>query len=112
MIVLYKKYPFYQQKHTTISLVKLMSRSCLVVSVSRHSATGPVCSDPGRPADGTQIATSYEIGKTVTFTCDRPGFVPEPSSLTCESKDNGARAAWNDTHPSHCVGKFLFEPVS
>ena len=77
----------------------------LVVNVSRHSAPGPVCSDPGRPADGTQIATSYEIGKTVTFTCNRTGFVPEPSSLTCESKDNGAKAEWNDTHPSRCVGK-------
>ena len=66
-----------------------------------------MCSDPGRPADGTQIATSYEIGKTVTFTCNRHGFVPEPSSLTCESKDKGAKATWNDTLPIRCVGKFF-----
>ncbi|KAK2173065.1 hypothetical protein NP493_905g00052 [Ridgeia piscesae] len=66
---------------------------------------GPVCSDPGRPADGTQIATSYEIGKTVTFTCNRHGFVPEPSSLTCESKDKGAKATWNDTRSIRCVDR-------
>lgn len=45
---------------------------------------GPVCNDPGHPADGTQIATSYEHGSRVSFACDRPGY--EPSSeepITC-----------------------------
>ena len=59
-----------------------------------HSVTGPVCSDPGRPADGKQIATSYEVGKTVTFDCDRPGFVAEPSSIECVS--NNGTAQWSD----------------
>lgn len=34
---------------------------------------GPVCSDPERPADGTQIARSYEQGSEVHFSCSRPG---------------------------------------
>lgn len=37
---------------------------------------GPVCSDPGHPPDGQQLATSFEQGSKVTFTCDKPGFVP------------------------------------
>ncbi|RWS09468.1 uncharacterized protein B4U79_12754 [Dinothrombium tinctorium] len=37
---------------------------------------GPVCVDPGRPPDGKQIATSYEQGSEVTFSCNRPGYVP------------------------------------
>ncbi|KAI0223265.1 hypothetical protein LSAT2_025516 [Lamellibrachia satsuma] len=67
---------------------------------------GPVCTDPGRPADGRQIATSYEVGKTVTFECDRPGFVPEPSSLECIS--NGGAVQWNVTSNNgivHCVDR-------
>ena len=45
---------------------------------------GPVCSDPGHPPDGRQMATSYEQGSKVSFTCDRPGYIPiidEP--ITC-----------------------------
>ena len=34
---------------------------------------GPVCTDPGRPADGAQTATSYEQGSKVT-TGGRPGL--------------------------------------
>ncbi|XP_043234344.1 uncharacterized protein LOC122387849 [Amphibalanus amphitrite] len=37
---------------------------------------GPVCVDPGRPADGAQIATSYEQGSKVSFTCNKPGYIP------------------------------------
>ena len=64
-----------------------------------------MCTDPGRPADGRQIATSYEVGKTVTFECDRPGFVPEPSSVVCTS--NGGTAQWNGASSPACMGKFL-----
>ena len=37
---------------------------------------GPVCEDPGRPPDGQQIARSYEQGSKVSFTCDKPGYIP------------------------------------
>ncbi|XP_064091137.1 sushi, von Willebrand factor type A, EGF and pentraxin domain-containing protein 1-like isoform X2 [Macrobrachium nipponense] len=37
---------------------------------------GPVCSDPGHPPDGIQIATSYEQGSRVKFACTRPGYIP------------------------------------
>lgn len=45
---------------------------------------GPVCQDPGRPADGYQIANSYEQGSEVTFGCTRPGYVPyNTEPITC-----------------------------
>ena len=31
---------------------------------------GPVCTDPGRPADGAQKATSYEQGSKVRGKCE------------------------------------------
>lgn len=45
---------------------------------------GPTCSDPGRPADGTQNSTSYEESSMVNFNCNRPGYVlTDPSPLMC-----------------------------
>ena len=45
---------------------------------------GPVCSDPGHPPDGRQMAKSYEQGSKVSFTCDRPGYIPIPDDpITC-----------------------------
>ena len=45
---------------------------------------GPVCSDPGYPPDGQQISTTYEQGGQVSFTCNRPGFVPYSTDpITC-----------------------------
>lgn len=45
---------------------------------------GPVCQDPGRPPDGLQMATSYEQGSKVTFTCNRAGYVPySVDPITC-----------------------------
>ncbi|XP_013781236.1 uncharacterized protein LOC106465521 [Limulus polyphemus] len=45
---------------------------------------GPVCLDPGRPPDGMQKAVSYEQGSHVTFSCDRPGYVPyDTKPITC-----------------------------
>ena len=32
---------------------------------------GPVCEDPGRPADGRQISDSYEQGSKVTYSTDQ-----------------------------------------
>ena len=37
---------------------------------------GPVCSDPGHPPDGKQMATSYEQGSKVTFSCNKDGYIP------------------------------------
>lgn len=36
---------------------------------------GPVCEDPGRPYDGSQLAKSYEQGAEVNFSCVRPGYI-------------------------------------
>lgn len=45
---------------------------------------GPVCEDPGRPSDGTQIARSYEQGSEIYFTCQRPGYILiNPRPITC-----------------------------
>ena len=45
---------------------------------------GPVCEDPGRPADGTQISESYEQGSKVQFTCTKPGYIPiNPQPIEC-----------------------------
>ena len=65
---------------------------------------GPVCSDPGRPADGQQIATSYEMGAVVTFTCNRTGFMPEPATIECISITDG-NVDWNNKAAPQCVGK-------
>lgn len=45
---------------------------------------GPVCEDPGRPADGRQIARSYEQSSEVYFGCNRPGYILiNPRPITC-----------------------------
>ena len=41
---------------------------------------GPVCDDPGRPADGIQISSSYEQGSLIEFQCSRPGYIPITSA--------------------------------
>ena len=70
-----------------------------------YSIAGVTCTDPGRPADGAQIATSYELGKQVSFTCNRTGFSPSSSSpLTCIL--DGSTLKWNAALPT-CRGQFL-----
>lgn len=45
---------------------------------------GPVCQDPGRPGDGTQMARSYEQGSEIHFTCKRPGYILiNPRPISC-----------------------------
>lgn len=45
---------------------------------------GPTCSDPGRPADGIQIATTYEESAMVRFQCTRPGYsLTDRNPLMC-----------------------------
>ncbi|XP_067122803.1 uncharacterized protein [Centruroides vittatus] len=48
---------------------------------------GPVCEDPGRPPDGQQIATTYEHGAEISFSCTRPGYSPYTDKpITCNKK--------------------------
>ena len=77
----------------------------MLQDISLYLSTGPVCSDPGRPPGGRQIATSYEEGSDVTFTCDRPGYVPYPSQITCDV--NGGTASWSATTSPQCKGMTL-----
>ncbi|XP_045124302.1 sushi, von Willebrand factor type A, EGF and pentraxin domain-containing protein 1-like isoform X1 [Portunus trituberculatus] len=45
---------------------------------------GPVCSDPGHPPEGVQVATSYEQGSKVSFQCTRQGYIPiTDDPITC-----------------------------
>lgn len=45
---------------------------------------GPVCEDPGRPADGYQIARSYEQGSEIQFGCNRAGYIlVNPRPIIC-----------------------------
>ncbi|XP_076318247.1 uncharacterized protein LOC143229580 isoform X1 [Tachypleus tridentatus] len=45
---------------------------------------GPVCQDPGRPPNGKQKALGYEQGSQVSFSCDRPGYIPyNTDPITC-----------------------------
>lgn len=45
---------------------------------------GPVCSDPGRPVDGYQVAASYEQNSEVQFGCNKPGYILiNPRPITC-----------------------------
>ncbi|XP_052814685.1 uncharacterized protein LOC128241685 isoform X2 [Mya arenaria] len=54
-----------------------------------------MCMDPGTPGDADQIASSYEIGATLSYACTRTGFKPTgPENYTCEYS-NGA-AEWSD----------------
>ena len=66
---------------------------------------GPACSDPGRPADGVQIGSSYEMGSTVTFKCNHTGFKPEPASIKCVSPNQELQ--WSDNTPPKCVGTYI-----
>ena len=44
----------------------------------------PVCEDPMRPPDGEQISESYELGSKISFTCNKPGYVPiDDSPIEC-----------------------------
>ena len=57
---------------------------------------GPVCEDPLRPPNGEQISESYEQGSKVSFTCNKPGYIPiNPTPIECveqpECKVRGSR---------------------
>ena len=65
--------------------------------------SGETCTDPGRPPDGYQIATSYEEGSLVHFNCSKPGFAPDPPTpIICELNDG--KIGWNSTVPV-CIGE-------
>ena len=63
--------------------------------------SGATCSDPGRPPDGSQHATSYEVNQVVTFTCDKAGYTPIPEAIMCVSEGS---VQWNDTSTPECKG--------
>lgn len=45
---------------------------------------GPVCVDPGHAPDGLQLASSFEQGSKVSFSCSKPGYVPlSPNPISC-----------------------------
>ncbi|XP_052762838.1 uncharacterized protein LOC128205331 [Mya arenaria] len=57
--------------------------------------SGDVCMDPGTPGDAKQIASSYDIGATLSYACKRTGFKPTgPENYTCENI--GGSAIWSD----------------
>lgn len=65
---------------------------------------GLTCTDPGRPPNGVQIATSYDQGSLVSFNCTRPGFTlttPYPILCHLNSMNNGLE--WNTTVIPECV---------
>ena len=53
-----------------------------------------VCSDPGTPFYGHQIATSYELGQIVRYTCTQPGFVPENEAIICQNNESTKTFGW------------------
>jgi len=81
--------------HTFPFTVYLHNVTALITRVYRCQANGvwdfgdlrcegPVCADPGRPADGFQVARSYEQGSEVEFGCSRPGYILiNPRPITC-----------------------------
>ncbi|XP_015790438.1 uncharacterized protein LOC107367263 isoform X1 [Tetranychus urticae] len=45
---------------------------------------GPVCADPGHPPDGQQAALSFEQGSQISFSCNKPGYIPYSTDpITC-----------------------------
>ena len=69
--------------------------------------SGDPCKDPGRPPDGKLIPVdnSFERGKKVEFSCDRPGFeLNDSSPIVCDLSPDGTRLEWNGTVP-RCVGE-------
>ncbi|GAV01451.1 hypothetical protein RvY_12161 [Ramazzottius varieornatus] len=52
---------------------------------------GPTCTDPGRPADGIQMAATYEESALVKFQCSRAGYVlTDDSPLMCQRQSDCA----------------------
>ncbi|XP_021360135.1 CUB and sushi domain-containing protein 1-like [Mizuhopecten yessoensis] len=65
------------------------------------TCTGALCTDPGTAYDAVQVATSYEVGQTVTWTCERNGYTPDPPTvLLCQIV--GSIVNWNSTVRPTC----------
>ncbi|KAL3885790.1 hypothetical protein ACJMK2_025828 [Sinanodonta woodiana] len=59
---------------------------------------GGQCPDPGYPPDGAMVATSFEEGSLVSFTCKKTGFQPDPSwPIKCQQI--GGTMQWNSSIP-------------
>ncbi|ESO89533.1 hypothetical protein LOTGIDRAFT_234340 [Lottia gigantea] len=70
---------------------------------------GPTCTDPGTPAGGKQIYTTYEEYSLVYYKCNennqKPGFEPSAQyPLKCIWNSNRNELMWNDTTPT-CVDR-------
>ena len=58
--------------------------------------SGKRCTDPGTPGEAQQVVTNYELGSTLHYTCDWPGFEPDPKfTYTCEYDQNSNTAIWS-----------------
>ncbi|KAK7507523.1 hypothetical protein BaRGS_00001458, partial [Batillaria attramentaria] len=67
---------------------------------------GLTCTDPGRPAGGTQVATfdSYRPGGQVSFQCTQQGFaLSNTNPLQCQLNAAGNGVAWNTQDLPECV---------
>ena len=74
--------------------------------------TGSVCTDPGTPHDGTQVATSYEPGQTVLFNCNNPGHTPDYKVVICQRFGNTGMYGWFAYNPlSRRVGDAVRTPA-
>lgn len=67
------------------------------------STTGQKCLDPGYPAGGSIIATSFADKSTVTFECNRAGYsLSRDVTLTCQ----GENFFSNGESVPTCVGMY------
>ena len=62
------------------------------------------CTDPGVPGGMQQIYTSFTVGNTVTFECDKDGFEPDFPTLTCRYNTISQQTYWEGNLPTTCIG--------
>ncbi|XP_064641378.1 uncharacterized protein LOC135496149 isoform X2 [Lineus longissimus] len=60
--------------------------------------SGATCKDPGRSPGSLQQATSYELGKNVTYTCSRAGYALNSSDPLVCTEGSGS-PQWNKPIP-------------
>lgn len=71
------------------------------------SITGQKCLDPGYPAGGEIVATSFADKSTVSFTCDRAGYsLSRNVNLTCQ----GENFFSNGESVPTCIG--MYSPMT
>ncbi|XP_060076672.1 uncharacterized protein LOC132556307 [Ylistrum balloti] len=65
------------------------------------TCSGALCTDPGTPYNAMQNAISYEVGQSVSWSCDREGFYPDPP-VVIGCVINGNTVGWNSTDRPTC----------